>query len=439
MTVLFCLSCIAPAFALERIAMHVESCFAEMTPQGVYPIRITVRNLGQSLEGAIRVDDSEDFTGGAHSFLYPISLPAGSIKSLIAYPVLETYSSHIVVSFVGPIRAQNVEFPLSRLSGSANIGLIGDTIGGLTALRPEQPKTGETPDATKEAQALNDCYARPEDAPDRAIGYLGLKILVLASGAERLNASQWEAIRQWVMGGGNLIMLGGANAPYLKVPEAQPLIPLVNLATTSIPGLKLGMEKQEDPPHIPTAITTGESKKGAERLRYQDNRTLLATLPYGAGQVMYAAFNPQEEPLRHWKGVGTLWKFLVAWVPSYLPLEGLQELNANNSQYAYSSSSYYVTSGGGTYPAGSRAPFSAGKSGIGADGGSQDPFKIKLPPYQTILWYFAGYCFTVIFVAYVALKALKKLEWNWLVAPLFAVAFSYGLFITLPKIAVMWT
>lgn len=414
---------VAPAFSLERVSIRVDNCFAEMVPQGVFPIKITIRNLGPSLEGALRVSASQEYGGGAsHDYLYPVSLPSGTIKSIIAYPLLESYSNRIRVSFSGPARVQDVEHILNIRSGNQNIGLIGDTTGGLTALRPDLSQNDKNPasapamNAAAEAAALNDCYARPEDAPDRAIGYLGLKVLVITNGAERMNAAQWDAIRQWVLTGGHIILLGGANAPYLKIPEIQPLMPLENLTTTSVSGLRLDIEKQPDPPRATAAITTGDLRKGAQALRLQNEKPLLASRPYGAGMALFVAFNPQEEPLRRWKGVGAVWKFIAAWAQPYVITESLTELNANTAQ-SYS----YMRYGSGM----------GGMSGTISDpmpeGG--DPFRVKLPPFQMILWYFVVYCVVVVFLAYFLLKAFKKLEWNWLLGPLLAAAFSYGLFL----------
>ncbi|HXG23908.1 MAG TPA: hypothetical protein VNJ09_05080, partial [Chthonomonadales bacterium] len=209
----FCTLLLRPAWAQNSLTIYAESCFSGMTPQGVYPLVVTVRNQGPSVDGAILVR-SETFTDTSRRLLYPISLPTGTIKRILAYPVLEPYTSKVTVSFVGPARARPHELLIASRGEGAYVGLIGDQIGGLAMLRPfqtERPSPPNMPPGTSMEQGMpfSDCYARPEDAPDRAAGYQGLRTLVLSEGAERMTSAQWAAIRQWVIGGGSLVLLGG--------------------------------------------------------------------------------------------------------------------------------------------------------------------------------------------------------------------------------------
>ena len=248
-------------------------CFSGMVPRGVYPVVVSIHNWGPSVDGAIAVK-TETFSGSNHRYLYPVSLPSGTIKKIVVYPLVEQYAQDITVSFSGPVRIKDVKMPiLSRSEGSRQIGLIGDQIGGLAMLgqKAAQSHPGFDPNNNAERWSLyNDSYSRPEDAPDREVGYQALNVLVLADGAERMNPAQWTAIRHWVMGGGSLIMLGGAGASYLRIPDAGALMPVRHVEGYVSHGLQLPDKLTDSLPHGDLSLVSGVVNPGAASLSEQD-------------------------------------------------------------------------------------------------------------------------------------------------------------------------
>jgi hypothetical protein len=363
---------------------------------------------------------SETFTDTSRRLLYPISLPTGTIKRVLAYPVLEPYTPKVTISFVGPVRARPFEMPIEWRGEGACVGLIGDQIGGLLMIRQFQtdiPLPSNRPPGTTYTGTrvpFSDCYARPEDAPDRAAGYEGLKALVLSEGAERMTSAQWAAIRQWVIGGGSLVLLGGANAPYSFVPDAQSLLPLHRLTAITVPRLRLPIQRFGRLPVGRTALLTGALKPGTSALVKQDGHIVLAAMPLGAGMVLYAAFNPLEEPFRGWEGLGRLWAGLVQWASPTVEVTMLRGMEVE-SQPAY----YYPR-----YPGGPMGPV-----GIASFGNARDPFKIRLPSLGTVTGFFLAYFVLVVPVTYFVLKGLRRLEWAWVTGPLLSVAFAYGFYL----------
>lgn len=409
----FCTLLLRPAWAQNTLTLYAESCFSGMTPQGVYPIVVTVRNQGPSVDGAVLVR-SESFTDTSRRLLYPLSLPTGTIKRILAYPVLEPYTSKVTVSFIGPARARPHELLITPRGEGAYVGLIGDQIGGLAMIRPFQTGRPSPPNmspGTSMGQGVpfSDCYARPEDAPDRAAGYQGLRTLVLSEGAERMTSAQWAAIRQWVIGGGSLMLLGGASAPYLLVPEAQSLLPLRNWAAVTVSHLRLPLRSFGQLPAGRTALLTGVLKPGASALARQDGHIVLASMPLGAGMVLYAAFNPLEEPFRRWEGLGRLWAALARWASPTVEASMLRGMEAERQP------GYYYSGG----------PMSP----MGSLDASRDPFRVRLPSSNTVMGFFLAYFILVVPVTYFVLKGLRRLEWAWVTGPLLSVAFAYGFYL----------
>ena len=404
--VLLCALLLTPAYAQRPAEISADSCFYGLSPGGIYPIVVSVKNPGASADGLIQVG-SESYTENLDRQRYPVSLPGGTVKRLVVYPSLPSYTSQINVSFQGSTRIRPVTLRVEREAAGANVGLIGDEIGGMTALRKQQNDESHiASDGFTRLQNVapySDCYARPEDAPDRAIGYQALRVLLLSNGAERLNAAQWVAIRRWVEGGGALVLLGGAAAPYLQLPEAQPLVPLQNLVSVSVPDLKMPAAEKTIA-FGRAALLTGPLKPGAVALQKQGEQPLVAALPLGAGIVVYAAFNPLEKPFRgHAAQADLLIRLIHAAAPTARP-RFLPDEETN------------------IYPPG---------RGINTtfDNQNNDPFRIQLPPVKTIQWYFIGYFALVVPVTYLVLKLIRRLQWAWITGPLVSVAFAYGLYL----------
>ena len=392
------------------IVLQADACFAGMAPRGVFPLVVAIENHGGSADGALQVR-SLSYTDSLRSYAYPVSLPAGTRKQIVVYPDLNGYTDQISVSFDGSARSQDIALSVPYRDGT-QVGLIGDEVGALAMLRVP-PASGPQGGPGRQAK-FSDCYARPEDAPDRAVGYQELRALVLGDGTERLRPAQWAALRQWVMEGGSLVMLGGAGATYLRVPDAAPFLPVTGLHETVAANLTLPpLGPLPDLPPGAVAVTTGSPKPGATTLASQNGQVLMATQSLGAGTILFVAFNPLEKPFRGWPGQRGLWLGLLHQSAATVSAAALRDWTAQQQSFREEDDGPY-TMGGPT----SRIV----SSGV-------NPFRIKLPPIKTIAWLFLAYFVLVIPVSYFVLKRLGRLEWAWVTSPVLSVLFAYAFYL----------
>ncbi len=410
--------------AQDPVSIQGEPCFTGMNPNGVTPLLITLKNVGPGLDSASVIVRSESGNGAAHRYEYgPISLPTGSVKQLVAYPALESYVQGVTVSLVGRFRTRQAPV-LGLLRGGGGdgrqVGYIGDRVGGLASVRSLReagggpglgiPSSGVNTQIEK--SPLNDCYAKPEAAPDRAAGYNGLSTLVVGDGAERLSASQWAAIRQWTLGGGALIFTGGASAPQTRVADAAPLIPVQRLRSFTFDHLEAG-EIASGSGAVPPgaiAILSGPLKAGAVTVVEQGGQAIIAKMPVGAGSSTLLAFNPFEKPLRGWKGQVGLWQGVIRLSAPSLNQASLRQVI--QSREAFTDTRYGASPPG---PAGSAA--------------RSNPFRVQLPPTSIIIYLFLAYFILVVPVSYFVLKRFRRMEWAWFTSPLLAVLFAYGFYL----------
>jgi hypothetical protein len=199
---------------------------------GALPLRIELRNRSGNMQGVVSVVQN-DFQR-QREYLYPIELPAGARKQLIACPILTGYSTDVVVRFVA--RGVSVETRPNLTPRGEEDSLvvgIGDAIGGLQFLRTLKTRprfrvgytyTYGSPSGSKGTYEV--AYCRPELFPPTAIACSGVSVMVLGAGAERMSGEQWQALLDWVRLGGTLIVPGGAGALYLQHPALRPLLPV---------------------------------------------------------------------------------------------------------------------------------------------------------------------------------------------------------------------
>ncbi len=397
------------------VVLQADACFAGMAPRGVFPLVVSIENRGGSADGALQVR-GVSYTDSRRSYAYPVSLPAGTRKQIVVYPDLNGYTDQISVSFDGNARSRDVTLSVPYRQGT-QIGLVGDEVGALTTLRIPSPSEPQQDGPSRGAAKFSDCYARPEEAPDRAVGYQTLRALVLGDGAERLRPAQWAALRQWVMEGGSLVLVGGAGATYLRVPDAEPFLPVTGLRETALPSLSLPSLGKPlfGLPAGSVAVTTGTLKPGATALATQNGQVLVASQSLGAGTILFVAFNPLEKPFRGWVGQRDLWLGLLHQSAATVSAAALRNWTSQQTSFREENQGYSATG----------VPGATGR--IVSRG--VNPFRIKLPPIATVAWLFLAYFVLVIPVSYLVLKRLGRLEWAWVTSPVLSVLFAYGFYL----------
>ena len=398
---LFCgLAVALPVHADSPIIISGAPCFTGQLPNGPVPIVVKVQNFGKSVRGAIRVQ-AQTYSQAAHIYTYPIDLPTGSEKQLIVYPTLLQFTSNVSIDFDGPVRVETVNVPLSSNGDpqSPLVGMISDSPGDLASVRSTNQYSGPSinPIVPSPRFQAADTYCSPENAPDRAIGYSGLKMLVIGEGAERLTDDQWSAVREWVAGGGSLVLFGGAGSlPYLQNQQVSALCPMNDLrqetaASISFPKGFGGVTYKN------VAVLSGSPKPGAFVQLSDGNAPLIVSRHYGVGLVTLVSFDPVSQPIRGVDGA-----------PNIVgPI-----MSSAKARIDYSTLSNWYSQ-----------LFTGENNNGGPSGGN--PFQIQLPQFSSVAWIFTAYFIIVIPITFFVLRRIGKLELTWITTPIVSILFAF--------------
>lgn len=357
------------------------------------PISVTASNTGQGVEGELRVS-VEGFTGtGEVVYTYPISLPQGSRKQVRLYPAdLNAFGQEIQVDLLDTrgrvllserVRVQYIS------AETLLIGILSDAPATLDAISEVKPTYGETKVA----------ILTVDDLPEVGMGWTSLDVLVISDvDTGQMSDAQQAALRDWVLGGGRLIIVGGPDFQR-TLAGLQGITPLTGQSAVNMSVLPLTsavgqpLDAQADTEAL---VTTGDLVEGATVLVSNGDVPLLATYGLGYGRVDFLAADPALEPLRSWSEMGALWQMILSsgevrpgWAYGF---------NTNSWQNAQ-------------------------------DAAASVP-GVQLPSVIQLCGFLGVYVLLIGPVNYIILSRLKRRELAWLTIPVLVVLFSAIAYVT---------
>lgn len=273
------------------------------------PVRIHVSNTGGTLEGEVRVRTGDGGSLAETTYRTPLTLPRGARKQVFLYVSVDNFTSSIQVEIVDH-RGRIVE----RASAALRMLNRSDI---LYAVVTQSPYGAV--DMTALAPGTGRAYQvnwRLEDIPPLGEALAGLDVLLfhdVDTGA--LRAEQADAIAQWTLAGGHVIIAGG-DAWRRTSAGLTMLLPATLRGTVvvdTLAPLAAYLGAPETLREAQTIVTVAEIEPPAQALVALDDGTpLIVRATYGEGLVDFLAVDPQSEPLRSWGDRGRLWYVLAS-------------------------------------------------------------------------------------------------------------------------------
>ena len=369
----------------DVIEMSVEVGFDSYFRPGEWtPIRIELKNNGESVTGRLVVRPETSGTVVGNAFSTPIDLPTGAAKSALLNIQARTFPDQIRVELIddkGLVQATR-EAALYDLAPQHQLYAV---VTGPTTAPPNL--SGVHIGGYRAEQALWGAHEIPEHGS--SLGSLDMMLLVNIDG-ESLSNGQRRALLHWVEGGGHLIVSGGPSALGAAGALSE-LLPLTPESTQSIDDLSALARFAADNSSLSqrTVIAVGDAHEDARALVEQDGAPLLLRREIGAGLVDYLAADPTLEPLASWVALDALWLKLLA----------------------------------------TRAPHPTWREGFsrpawGADAIANLPGVDLLPPMQTLCLFLASYIILIGPLNYFVLSRLRRNGWGWFTIPVVIFCFT---------------
>ena len=264
-------------------------------------IIVRLHNNGPPVTGmlGVRVWRGSEMRGDLHvtSFTQPVSLSHRARKRF-AFTVPITSISRPVEVFLRRgeevLQQQSLDLRTALSAEQVILGLTRDlSLDFLATLLPTHTRI---------------VYLPQDELPQHWYGYDSVSAVVLKGlSLQSLSESQAKSLRQWIAGGGTLVVASDSRYALLTEPRLRALLPVRVLGVEQRDGLPelaahYGVPLKPAPLIAMRArLTQGEVLIGSA------DRPLMAQRAFGNGRVVFLAVDYATQPLAGWRGNQALW------------------------------------------------------------------------------------------------------------------------------------
>ena len=420
------------------LALTAKPLALSVKPGRWFPVAVNLSNTGaDGVKGEVRLRmvSQGGFDVAPNDYYSPVDLPSNSNKVVWLYGRMERANiSGFEITFsgrgFGALKQTVATVPLDE--EQRLIVTVADTDDGLQgALKSLRANAlfrgGKKPQFNANLQPVRSLQSASTDVPDRWIGFDCADLVVLGDFVHTsLAPKQLDALRGWVQGGGNLVVVGGNNAARLSSSPLRDLWPIA--PTTSAPASadevsKLATRYVSNPRNgadrlggAPVVVVRGNLDEAATLKDGTRANPLFAQGERGAGRVLQLAYNPGQPPFVGWSGQGKLWGDIIEFTVDVNRIE-----TGDPEFISYGSTRGNPNFGGGYNPEYDQTPTQpTGQilSGLGK------VKQLKMPPVSQIAWFLALYVFFLVPVNYAVLRLMDKRELAWITIPIIVAVFS---------------
>jgi len=387
----FSIQCLA-FFAQADLDMDILPGFSSYHKLGRWlPLKITLTSMDEDISGEIAVEIQDSATGAGQIYSIPAKLFKTARKIQYLYVLPQSFRRNLQVKLLDDRGKEILREDVSLMtipSADLLVVAISDTGGGLEFLA-KRPQAGEAA-----SRNIHISYSNPHgqtansSLPDKWKGYDSVDVIVLGDiSISALSVAQRRAIRDWVYGGGRLIVSGGAHSQDLVGTFVEELLPVrINgtLVLDSIPSLSEQFNWNTS--GAPIVVASSELTDGSIAIPADDNGLpIIAQRDVGDGEVIFLAFDYLDPAFRTWDGKRRMWENLL---PLPTPVRRTRDVDVASLLPATGS--------------------------------------VRLPSYKFVGLFLLIYILCFGSLNYFVLKRSNKSEWMWITMPVVAIAFTIG-------------
>lgn len=359
----------ATAFCGPRVLSEVKFLFAGPGKNGYAPV-LTLKNPGRDLAGTIVL------TSPSAKTVIPFSLASGA-QQQFELPDRD--------DFIGTASLETNEgsIPIERVPNDyygwrpGSFVAVGDDKGAFKFLDSGSEKVGTVLDA------------EPSLMPTNVSAYKRIRTVVLAHGAVRMSDTSVDILKQVILSGRTLVLIGGAGAPWWQDRRWADLIPAeTDGSTEQVEGAKVveGAKGQ-------ASLLRLKALPDATPIE-ENGLTVGVSRAFGAGRVYVIAYDPTATPFASELGRGDAFASLLSSDVGTGTAAEPPQPTRRRRRITVSSPS----------------PFSS----------QNDPFSIELPRAGDVVVILIIYCVLVAPVNLMLLRKIGRPEWAWFTVPVLA-------------------
>lgn len=341
-------------------------------------IEVRLKNDGPPITGELRMDGGSQ---GLARFSLPVDVPTTSDKTYVLHAQPPAFGRNLKVELIagGQVVATQTAAYLVHDASQLVVGVVAERPQGIVA-------EIDLPNGLTGTAAVV-VPLTISDLPRRVEGWASLDRLVWQDvDSNGLTPEQLTALRGWIAGGGQLVVVGGTSGIATLSALPDDLLPFRPTATVDVDPRSLVALLGA----LPSGATDLPSMAGTlahgRALATSGDRAIAGRVTYGSGSVTLLGFDPTAGWPAESKGVPTLWRTLL---PPRAPAGGT--ISGDDSSLVRAVQQLPIL-----------AP----------------------PPTGGLLLLIAAYIAVVGPLNYLILRRLDRREWAWVTMPVLVIGFA---------------
>jgi len=416
--------------ACLAVSMDAVGGFGGVMKAGVWtPITVRVQNpSGRDVEGVLIVTQGTNDAWTFPTCSVKVSLPANSNKLYFVYVRPRQFGEMqvMLLSNAGNIRQQvkgtiyqqdklvvSIGDRASRLSFLNGESILAppDTVNLSNPAVPYASNNGNNASSAQPATiSIQVGSVESKELPDRPAAYEGVSVLIVSDLSPLYSDPKaMKALCMWVASGGTLVIPTGPNYKNYDNDFFKELLPVTITGVTSMSNINALFEMgHKAPPSTPMTLVTSVIKPGVcSYAEVNGGVPVFARRDYGAGRVIFFAFDHLSPPFRDWNGQIDFWKGIVSTANSMALVSAeLKEDDPNQiNQHPY-------------------ATIDPGLVGV-----VQENASVSIPYFNIVAGFLLAYVVVLVPVNYFILKKKRKLEMAWVTFLAIVIIFTLGAYL----------
>lgn len=272
------------------------------------PVQITVENRGANISGRFVVRPETTGSALPNVFSVPVDLPTNSNQSFFLYMVARANADDIRVELLDDDERVLIsrDVPVRLMLPRDNLFVV------VTGAANSPIRMVDLSVGAYQAYQANWSIA---NIPDKLAALEAVDMMVFSDiDTGTLSPLQKRALETWVLGGGHLVVTGGANweSTAAGFGALLPLVPTASETSHDMTALARFAGEYQTTLNAEFILATGDLASDAWVLAENgDGLVLAARRQYGNGTVDYVAVDPGSGQLRDWPSLSQVWRILA--------------------------------------------------------------------------------------------------------------------------------
>lgn len=406
--VAFIVVCI-PSYAAQ---MNAVVGFDGTAKKGMWaPITVRIENpSGSELQGMLAPEPTQGADRVSPVCGINALLPANSKKLYHVYTRLPDRGDTLNVSLLRAFGVRDTKYVKMNIADTDDklIVTVGPRSSRLSFLAGEKlPAVRQTSSGYSNEVSIYAGSIAPDELPERPAAYESVDVLVVPPDLpSSATTAAVKAVAMWVASGGTLVVTSGPDYRKCANDFCDELLPVKVTGEVDLEGMRALAGVSGTPFPAGRAAVAANSLKPVigEAVVAQGATPLVAERSYGAGKVVFLAFDPLTPPFHSWNGQIGFWKSILR--------SSDQKPMLSTGEPARDPRTYYD-------------PEQVRQSAAMSSVVERNP-RIKTPPLATIGCFLLAYLIVLVPVNYAVLKRRRRLELAWLSTPIIVAVFTVG-------------